>query len=233
MRVFSLRRRLPRSSKVLFVAAGACATASFLIVQGYASRAAEAGAGEGPTVPVVVAVRGIDAGTAIGAGDVRVAQVPQAYAPPARLASIDDALGHIADGPFLEGQPVPATWLGAPSLIAFDVPLGWVAAIGTFAAVPAGLTTSDRVDVLGTFGGARPYTSTIAEDVRVLRIGDVAEAPGGVGVRGTQVTLLVTPEQARELVRADTTGALALTVRGAQSVAASPSPTAPAAPGGV
>jgi pilus assembly protein CpaB len=232
MRAFSLRRRLPTSSKVLFVAAGACAVASFLIVQGYASRAAEAAAGEGPMVPVVVAARGIDAGTAIETGDVRVAPVPAAYAPPDRFASIDDVLGRIADGPFREGQPIPPTWLGAPSLIAFDVPVGWVAAIGTFASVPDGLTSSDRVDVLGTFGGARPYTSTIAEDVRVLRIGDVAEAPGGVGVHGTEVTLLVTPEQARELVRANTTGALALTVRGAQTVAASPSPTASATPGG-
>jgi Flp pilus assembly protein CpaB len=37
------------------------------------------------------------------------------------------------------------------------------------------------------------------------------------------VTLLLTPDQARELVRANTTGALALTVRGAQAVAGSPS----------
>jgi pilus assembly protein CpaB len=223
MRAFSLRRRIPTSSKLLFVSAGVCALGSFLIVQGYAARAAQAGRGEGPTVPVLVAARAIDAGATIGTGDVRVAQVPAAYAPPAGLASVDDALGRTAGGPFLEGQPVPASWLGAASLIAFDVPVGWVGVAGTFATLPEGLTTSDHVDVLGTFSGARPYTSTIAEDVRVLRIGDVAEAPGGIGGRGTKVTLLLTPDQARELVRANTTGALALTVRGAQAVAASPS----------
>jgi Flp pilus assembly protein CpaB len=220
MRAFSLRRRVPTSSKLLFLAAGACALGSFLIVQMYAARAAQAGRGAGPTVPVVVAARAIDAGQTIGAEDVRVAQVPAAYAPPARLTTVDDAAGRTADGPFLEGQPIPASWLGAPSLIAFDVPLGSVAVVGTFAALPDGLTASDRVDILGTFGGARPYTSTIAADARVLRI---AEAPGGIGDRGTQVTLLLTPDQARELVRANTTGALALAVRGAQTVAASPS----------
>jgi Flp pilus assembly protein CpaB len=223
MRVFSLRRRVPTSTKLLFLAAGACALGSFLIVETYAARAAQTGRGAGPTVPVVVAARAIDAGETIGAQDVHIAQVPAAYAPPARLATVDDAVGRTADGPFLEGQSIPASWLGAPSLIAFDVPLGSVAVVGTFAALPEGLTTSDRVDVLGTFGGARPYTSTIAADVRVLRIGDVAEAPGGIGDRGTQVTLLLTPDQARELVRANTTGALALAVRGAQTVAASPS----------
>ncbi len=231
MRVFSLRRRVPRSSKLLFAAAAACSVGTFVIVQGYASRAAEAAAGEGPMVPVVVAARSIDAGITISSEDVRIARVPAAYAPPTRIASVDDAVGRTADGPFVEGQPVPSTWLGAPSLIAFEVPLGWVAAVGSFATLPDGLTSSDRVDVLGTFGGARPYTSTIAEDARVLRIGAVTGAGIG-GVRGTPVTLLLTPEQARELVRANTTGAVALAVRGAQTVAASPSAATSAASSG-
>jgi Flp pilus assembly protein CpaB len=232
MRPFSLRRRVPTSSKLLFLAAAGCAVGSFLIVQGYAARAALAGRGQGPTVAVVVAARAIDAGTTITIEDVRVDQIPEAYAPPARLASADAAVDRTADGPFLEGQPIPSTWLGAPSLIAFDVPVGLVAAVGTFAALPEGLTTSDRVDVLGTFGGARPYTSTIAVDVRVLRIGGDAQGSGQIGSRGTEVTLLLNPDQARELVRANTTGALALAVRGTQPVAASPSPAPSPAPSG-
>jgi pilus assembly protein CpaB len=229
VRAFSFRRRVPTSSKLLFLAAAGCALGSFLIVQGYAARAAAAG-GQGPTVDVVVAARAIEAGAMIRAEDVNVEQMPAAYAPPAHLTSIDDAVGRTAEGPFVEGQPVPSTWLGAPSVIAFDVPVGLVAAVGTFESLPEGITTSDRVDVLGTFGGARPYTSTIAADVRVLRIGEAAESPGGLGASGTQVTLLLTPDQARELVRANTTGSLAIAVRGTQTVAASPSPAPSATP---
>jgi len=94
----------------------------------------------------------------------------------------------------------------------------------TFASVPDGLTLADRVDAYATFGGARPFTTMAGEDLRVLRIG--AAADGGLGQdRGAPITLDVDPATARQLVEADATGSLALVVRGAGVVTASPSPT--------
>jgi Uncharacterized bacitracin resistance protein len=59
-----------------------------------------------------------------------------------------------------------------------------------FASVPQGLTTADRVDVFATFGGARPFTVLVGEDLRVLRI-DLTKDP--LGDAGTMVTLDVEP----------------------------------------
>ena len=227
-RGFSLRRKLPTSSKVFLTIAAACAVASFLLVRGGAAQARGDGAPSGPTVQVVVAAHDIDAGTTLGADDLSTLRMPAVYAPPGAIATIEAALGSVSGSFVAQGEPVSAARLGR-SALAGQVAAGRLVLSATFGSIPDGLTTADRVDAFATFGGARPYTELVGEDLRVLRIQPVA---GGFGSdQGMVVTLDVDADAARQVLQADATGSLALVARGgAVSVTPSPSPAPGAAP---
>ena len=85
-------------------------------------------------------------------------------------------------------------------------------------AVPEGLVVGDHVDVFATYAGARPYTSTVAEDVRVLAIASEDGGAFAVTEEGTKITFIATPEVARALAGADASAILALALRGPSSV---------------
>jgi Flp pilus assembly protein CpaB len=106
-------------------------------------------------------------------------------------------------------------------MLAGSVGPGRLVVTAGFASVPQGLTTADRVDVFATFGGARPFTVLVGEDLRVLRI-DPTKDP--LGDPGTMVTLDVDAATARQLLQADATGTLALVARGPDA-GATPSPS--------
>jgi Flp pilus assembly protein CpaB len=221
-RPFSFRRKLPTSSKVLLAVAAACAIASFLLVRGGAARAGGAGIATGPSVDVVVASHDIDAGTALTADDLRVVEIPRAFAPPGAVASIDAAVGSVSGSVVAQGEPLSTARLGR-SLLAGQVAAGRLVVSATFGSIPDGLSTADRVDAFATFGGARPYTELVGEDLRVLRIESVSGGFGGD--QGTIVTLDVDAAAARQLLQADATGTLALVARGS-AVGVTPSPSA-------
>jgi pilus assembly protein CpaB len=221
MRRFSLRRRLPLSSKVYLGLATACAVAAFAVARGEAARASSH-VSDGPMVPVVVAARDLPAGLTLGAGDLRVRPMPARWAPAGALASPDLATGSVLTAGITAGETVTASRL-ARSFLAGSVAEGRVAVTAVFAAVPEGLTLADRVDAYATFGGARPFTTLAGEALRVLRIDRVVASMGGRD--GIRVTLDVDPATARQLMEAAATGTLALAVRGAVSV--TPSPSAP------
>ena len=223
MRSFSLRRRLPVSSKLFLALAFACAIAAFVLVRAQATDAAS-GSTAGTTVEVLVATQDLPAGWPLEADDLRLQAVPQEARPPGALTAVAAVRGLVPTGLIGAGEVVTATRVAA-SVLAGSVPLGHVAVTVTFASVPDGLTLADRVDAYATFGGARPFTTMAGEDLRVLRIG--AAADGGLGQdRGAPITLDVDPATARQLVEADATGTLALVVRGAVVVTPSPSPAA-------
>ena len=222
MRTFSLRRRLPPSSKVFLGLAAGCALAAFALVHAQGARAAGQGRGD-VTVQVVVAAHDLAAGIALVEDDVQMQAVPEAGEPPGALTSVDAATGRVPTGRIAAGEVLTITRV-ATSLLSGSVPFGDVAVTVTFASVPDGLTVADRVDAYATFGGARPFTTLAGEDLRVLRIG--ASDGAGLGQdRGTRITLDVDAATARQLVEADATGSLALVVRGAGVVTASPSPS--------
>jgi pilus assembly protein CpaB len=222
-RGFSFRRKLPVSSKVFLSVAAACAIASFLLVHGAAARAGSSGVVAGPSVDVVIASHDIDAGTALSSDDIRTVSMPVAYAPPRAIASVGAALGLVSGSFIAEGEPLSSSRLGR-SVLAGTVGPGRLVVSATFGSIPDGLTTADRVDAFATFGGARPYTELVGEDLRVLRIEPVASS---FGVKeGTVVTLDVDAAAARQLLQADATGTLALVARGAEA-AATPSPSPP------
>jgi Flp pilus assembly protein CpaB len=227
---FSLRRKLPRSSKVFLSIAAACAVSSFLLVRGDAARA-NGGIDRGPSVDVVVASHDIDPGATLSADDLRIVAMPAAYAPPMAIAALNEAVGLVAASAVPEGEALSSARTGR-SVLAGAVGPGHLVVSATFASIPGGLTTADRVDAFATFGGARPYTELVGEDLRVLRIEPVASGFGGDA--GTVVTLDVDATAARLLLQANATGTLALVALGAGTSAtpsSSPSPGALPTPG--
>ncbi len=207
-----------------FTLAGVFALGAFIVVRGVAERAASAGPPQERTVTVVVAARDVGAGATLTADDVATGSVP-GPPPPGALTDAAEAVGHVAVTPFLTGETVVTTRLAEDGgALTASVPDGEVAVTLGIESAPDGLSAGDRVDVLATYTAARPYTSTVAEDLRVLR---VQRAEGGSfgadGGAATRVTFVTAPEVARALVGADATATLALAVRGYVSLA-TPSP---------
>ena len=221
-RPFSFRRKLPASSRVFLTVAAVCAIASFLLVRGGAARAGGTGGAAGPSVDIVVASHDIAAGATLTADDLRLVRMPEAFAPPGAVAAVDAVLGWVSGSVVAEGEPLSTARLGR-SVLAGQVAAGRLVVSTTFGSIPDGLTTADRVDAFATFGGARPYTELVGEDLRVLRIEPVQGGFGGE--QGTIVTLDVDATAARQLLQADATGTLALVARGSSGGATS-SPSA-------
>jgi Flp pilus assembly protein CpaB len=217
---FSLRRKLPLSSKIFLTVAAACGVASFLLVRADASRASGDRALVGPRVGVTIATHEIQAGTTLTATDLGLTQIPAAFVPPGSIPSLDAAVGLVAQTAIAEGEALSASRLGR-SLLAGSVGPGRLVVTAGFASVPQGLTTADRVDVFATFGGARPFTELVGEDLRVLRIDPTTDV---LGDAGTMVTLDVDAATARQLLQANATGTLALVARGPDA-GATPSPS--------
>jgi pilus assembly protein CpaB len=214
---------LPMSSKVLFGLAGVLAVVSFLGVRSEVARAAQAQLAAGPGVEVVVAARDLAAGAVIEPDDVRVTQMPVVYLPPHTVTSAAEAIGKVSGGVVLAGEVLVDERLGA-SRFAITVEPGTVAVTVGFASVPEGVTPVDRVDAYATFAGARPYTTLVGEDLRILAIGEPDVSAGETGA--VPVTLDVDAETARQLLQAAAAGTLGLAAR----APAPPSPTPSGSP---
>ncbi len=232
MRLPGFGRTLPMSSKVLFWVGAALALGSFLAVRGEVARAEQAQRAVGPRVDAVVAARDLAAGAVIGPADVRLAEVPPVYLPPGAVSSTAAAVGQVTGGVVLAGEVLVDARLGA-SRYAVAVEPGNVAVTVGFASVPDGVTPADRVDAYATFAGARPYTTLVGEDLRILTIGERDVSAGATGA--VPVTLDVDPETARQLLQAAAAGTLGLAARAPDTASPSPStaavPWSPAPPG--
>jgi Flp pilus assembly protein CpaB len=221
MRFPSLRRKLPTSSVVWFVVAGGLALTAFFTVRSQVARAERAQLAAGPVTSVVVASHALGAGDVIASGDVTLGQMPAAFAPPGAVHALDQAVGAVSVGPVAAGETLVTTRL-ARSVFAGTVAPGNVAVTVGVASVPAGFSSADRVDAFATYAGARPYTTTVGEDLHVIAVGDPSSGVSGPST--TPVTLDVNPETARQMLQAAVGGALGLAVHPA--VTPSPSPSA-------
>jgi Flp pilus assembly protein CpaB len=207
------------SSKVLFGVAGALSLVSFLVVRGEVERADRARRAAGPMAAVVVAAHDLDAGAAIGPTDIRLAEIPGVYLPPAAVTSANDAVGLVSSGPVRAGEVLVTTRLAA-STFGANLGLGDVAVTVGVSSVPDGLSPADRVDVYATYAGERPYTTLVGEDLHVLSIAEPERGFEGSGP--TPVTLDVDPETARQLLQAAAAGSLGLAARATSTPTASP-----------
>ena len=210
------RRWSPRS-KLLLVLAVVCGLGAFAIVRGYAARLEALRPAVGRPVAVVVAAETLARGTVLAEEALSLASVPSAFVPPGALRSVQDAVGRTLVADLAEGEAVTRTRIGTSGgPVAAQVPSG-LRAFVVPSGMPAGsVRPGDRVDVLATFGGQRPYTETVATGLEVLSV--LATDDGAFAASGTEVgptlVLLVTPDAAERLAYAKAFADLAITIAG-------------------
>ena len=195
---------------MLSVIAGVTA---FLVVRGYAARLEALRPVAGEPVSVVVAARGLTRGTVLTSDLLLVRDLPSTYAPPGAIASVELAEGRTLVSDLAAGEVVTRTRVDvAGGAVASLVPAG-LRAFPIRAGVPPGaLGPGDRVDVLATFGGPRPYTDTVAAGLEVLAILDEEQDSFATGGEGPSLVLLVSPETAERLAYAVAFGRLSISV---------------------
>jgi Flp pilus assembly protein CpaB len=158
----------------------------------------------GAPVPVVVADVDLTAGTTVGTGVLRVAQVPATLRPDDAVTALDDAAGRVVTVPLLAGAVVTTRHLGDG--LGDAVPAGQrairVRADGSVRPAPG--ATVDVVGVVTTLDGtAEPE---VVAGLTVLAVDLPSdEQPDAVGV-----LLLVDERDAPRLAALATTGTVAL-----------------------
>ena len=207
-------RRWSLRSKALALLAVAAGIGSFTIVRGYAAELDALRPELGERVAVVVAGRALVRGAVLAGGDVRVERIPSAYAPPGAFGAVGSVVGRTLATDLAAGEAVTRTRVGGgggpvASLIASGL-RAFVVASG----LPSGvIEPGDRVDVIATFGGPRPYTDTVGTGLEVLSIveDDAATFEAG-GSAGASLVLHVSEETAEQLAHATAFGRITVTV---------------------
>jgi Flp pilus assembly protein CpaB len=205
-----MRRKRPRSSKVLFLSSIVIAVGATMVLRGHLVRLEERAAASGPGVPTVVAEVNLARGATVGGTDVSVHSIPAAHRPPGALDSEEAAIGGVLAADVVAGEPITAArFAGTGGPVAAMVPPG-LRAIPIPAMVPAGLLMpGDRVDVLATFAAGQPHTETVVEGAEVLSIlGPESGAFDGT----TNLVLLVSPDLAERLAYARSFSDLSISV---------------------
>lgn len=169
-------------------------------------------AATGAPVAVVTAARELSRGTVLAASDVIVASVPSAFAPPGAAETPDEVLGRTLLTDLAVGEFVTETRVGTRAgPIAAQVPAGF-RAFSIPVSVPDGaLRPGDRVDVLGAFGGPRPWSDVIASGLEVLAI--LGSAPGDTS-GDPSLVLLVSVATAERLAYANAFADLSVAIVG-------------------
>jgi pilus assembly protein CpaB len=212
----ALRRAMPLSSKIFAVLAVLFGTAAFLIVQAERERFAALRPALGLPVSVVVARASLPRGSVLAVGSLETREIPEAFAPPGALASIDPLVGRVLAADMAAGEVVTRTRLIMPRVgpLAGLVPAG-MRAVGITAPVPTGLRPGDRVDVLATFGlEGRAYTETVGFALEVVRVLKPSGTLGGSGDKAPTLVVLSFPDVAERLATATAFATVQVTVIG-------------------
>jgi len=213
-------RKWSRRSKVFAVLAVVSGASAYLLVDGYAARLEALRPVAGEPVPVVVAATGLQRGTVLSEDALAIELVPAAFAPPGRIDTTEELSGRTLVSDVAEGEAITRTRVdvaGGP--VASLVPTGLRAFPIQVGSSAASVRPGDRVDVIATFGGPRPYTDTVASGLEVLV---VLEPEAGTfqagGAGGPSLVLLVGPEIAEELAYATAFADLAVAVAPASEI---------------
>lgn len=214
-------RRWSPTSRLFVVLAVVFGGAAFMVVRSSVARVEALAPGLGEPVPVVVSAEDLTRGTQLSEDMLRLRTYPSAFAPPGAFRAPGHAVGRTLLTDVAAGEPVTETRVGPPGSgpVASLVPPG-LRAFAVATALPAGtVRPGDRVDVLATFAGDRPYTETVVSGVEVLLVlaggGSPGEPVGIEGVLGPTLVLLVGPDQAERLAYARAFADLAVSVVGA------------------
>lgn len=210
-------RRWPIRARALLLLSLACGLAAFLLVRAEQARVAALAPALGSPVPVLVAAEPLHRGAELAPDDVRVELVPARYAPPGASRSVEEAVGRTLLTDLAPGEALTATRLadgGGP--VAAQVPGGLRAFVVPSGMPPGVLRPGDRVDVLATFGGQRPYTDTVASGLEVLSVLEPEQGLAGPAPEGPSLVLLVSPATAERLAHATAFGHLTVTIAGGE-----------------
>ena len=187
------------------------------------------GDGNGATVTIVVADKPIPRFTVVTRDLLKTQEYPKDLVPSGSFMNMADVEGRVATSNLLQGEPlvegrISAKGAGrgmsvvvAPGMRAFTI---GTPSIST--GVAGFILPGNNVDVLLTLtegqheptGGAS--TNTLAQNIEILAVDQVIEAPNGNKVDPNQlrsVTLLGTPEQAAQLELGQNRGVLHLALR--------------------
>jgi pilus assembly protein CpaB len=230
----SFGRRWPRAARISAGLALLSGLAAFALVQGYVGRVEASRPALGPPVAIVVAAADLSRGVTLDADALQVRRIPAEFVPPGAISDPTDAQDRVLVSALAAGEPVTATRLAAPHTgpVAALVPPGLRAFVVATNVPPQAVRAGDRVDVLGTFGGGRPHTETVATALEVLSVlgSGQTDALSGGPSDGPRLVLLVSPGEAERLAYAAAFGDLSVTIAGTDEgvIAAAPS----AAPAG-
>jgi pilus assembly protein CpaB len=216
------RRRWPTAAKVLVLASVASGALAFWAIRGYAARLQAERPDVGSLVSVVMAARDLERGVTLDASMLESGEVASAFLPPGAMGSIDQAEGRVLAAAVTAGEVLTAARVAAPDAgpVAALIPPGLRAVVIPAGIPAAAVRAGDRVDLLATFGGGRPYTQTVvtsAEVLKVLAAGGAVAGVTGTG-QGAQLVLLVGPEDAERIAYAKTFAQLDVAVAAAPDV---------------
>ncbi len=207
-------RRSPRAL-VLWAAALVVAVSTATVVAGDLASLHRRAAELGPERHAVVARHDLAVGTVLTARDVTSRPVHESELPGAVVTDRDEVLGRVVAVPVLRGAFVSDGNVAPRRRTGLDgvVPAGMRAmrVVVTDALAPR---PGAAVDVLATYdpaaaeAGGNDATTVVAHGVTVLGTDRASSGGGRAGARG--VTLLVDPEQARELADAQANGVVTL-----------------------
>ena len=210
-------------TRLLMIGVLALALGLLASTYAYKNLQGRSGAGNEPTIEVIVAANDLQVGAKVEERDIRIIKVPASDLPAGAPRRKADVVGHGVILPITKGDFILPTKLagenagaGLPALIppgmrAVSVRVNEVVSVAGF------VTPGTRVDVLltGTPGaGGEQQTTTVLQNVAVLASGHTLERTSTGEAQNTAViTLLVSPEDAQKLTLASTEGHIQLALR--------------------
>jgi pilus assembly protein CpaB len=223
---FRMRRKWSPAARWLAAIGVLLSVATFLLVQGYAQKARSLSRALGSPAAVVVAAGDLPRGAMLDPSMLRSVSYPETYVPPNAVLDARDVTGRVLLAPLAENEPLTEARLAPEGAgpVASLVPEG-LRAVTVDASFPANsIRPGDRVDVLATFGGGRPYTETTVTGAEVLVVSTQSDtSPVSIGgtndsASASALILLVSPDDAERLAYAGSFADLSIAVAGPEEV---------------
>lgn len=178
---------------------------------------------EPTSTEVVVAARDLSLGTVLTAEDVKLVGWPGGLLPEGYSSSVEEVLGRgviysvVLNEPLISSKIAVKEAGGGLPIVIPEGMRGVSVRVDDVISIAGFVVPGTRVDVLVTLdqgGQGNPVTKIVLQNIFVLTSGQVIEQDvNGEPIQVTVLTMLVTPEQAEELVLAATRGRIQLALR--------------------
>ncbi len=196
--------------------------ASIGITQVMSKDKTEPGPPSGDTETIFVVLEDIPLGEPVRAPSLRLEQWPKDKIPPGALTKIEDIEERRSRTKLYAGEPILDNKLypkGAGGSVSGQIPTGYRVVsirVDNVSGTASMVLPGDRVDVLLylTAGGAS--TRTIFQDIKVFAVNDIVGIDtdqNGRSINASTISLLVTPEQAQQVMLATQLGTIRLVLR--------------------